>query len=78
AQKASGQSWEKVLALEWVASVEMSKSSSFPEGVRAVLLDKDQKPKWPMLTADEALAEARKILSSPVDNLLVRRFEARK
>jgi enoyl-CoA hydratase/carnithine racemase len=76
--KSKNQSWEKVLSLEWVAAIEMSKRPSFPEGVRAVLIDKDQKPNWPSMTPDEARNEARQILSSPIDNLLVRRFEARK
>jgi len=45
-QRAKAMSLHEVFEMEWVMSVNCLSNSDFPEGVRALVLDKDQQPKW--------------------------------
>lgn len=68
------ESWPEVFVREWAVAIELLKGENFTEGVRAVLIDKDQNPDWPAIIEEEAIHEAREIMARPIVNLLTQKF----
>lgn len=52
-QKAHVLSLAEIFRLEYGVAVQCAASGSFQEGIRALLIDKDRKPKWPTATLAE-------------------------
>ena len=59
----------KTLAREWDISINFSKSGEFTEGVRAVLIDKDQSPKWRYAELTQVPQEAVAAMFSPGEQM---------
>ena len=74
AEKKNSVSWPKVFVKEWNLAISLLSESNFSEGVRAVLIDKDQKPDWPAIIEDEALREAEEMLRAKIENQLAKKF----
>ncbi len=55
----------ETLINEWGMALEFSRNSDFDEGVRALLIDKDQKPNW-----QQPMAELKRFFNSKEENLL--------
>lgn len=73
-EKKNPTSWRDVFTKEWILAIALLSESNFSEGVRAVLIDKDQKPDWPAITEEEALREAQELLKPKIENQLAKKF----
>ena len=67
-------SLEEAFALEWHLAIEFSQQHDFPEGVRALLVDKDKTPQWQGQTNDVE----KYFLNSSDGNLLAKLIEQRR
>jgi enoyl-CoA hydratase/carnithine racemase len=64
--------WRDVFLSEWQIAIQFCKNPEFYEGVRAVLIDKDQKPKWQDLGGSTDMVNL--ILNGNEPNLLAKKF----
>lgn len=66
--------WREVFIKEWNLAIALLSGANFSEGVRAVLIDKDQRPDWPAVTEEEALREGEVLLKPKIENQLAKKF----
>jgi enoyl-CoA hydratase/carnithine racemase len=59
-------SLERALEVEYRLTVHLFEHGEFPEGVRALLIDKDRKPKWRPARLDEVTAETIEHMFAPL------------
>jgi enoyl-CoA hydratase/carnithine racemase len=50
-------SWAETFRTEWLASTQCARRKDFPEGVRAMLVDKDKNPRWQHAALDQVSRE---------------------
>lgn len=56
-QRARRMTLAEVFRMEWQASIGCCVHHDFPEGIRALLIDKDKQPRWQPATLDAVTAE---------------------
>lgn len=67
-------SLQEVFISEWEMAIRFSKETEFAEGVRAVLIDKDNSPRWNP-SSEEEVKDLHRFFSSGEENLLALKFQ---